>query len=96
MRVKLGSKSDFDRGSFQNAMGGALSGRRTGFPMVIQHDTVIRPADCGGPLVDLEGRVLGVNIARAGRVETWALPGDVAMKVFQDLKAGKAGSTVSK
>jgi serine protease Do len=96
MRVKLGSKSDFDRGSFQNAMGGALSGRRTGFPMVIQHDTVIRPTDCGGPLVDLEGRVLGVNIARAGRVETWALPGDVAMKVFKDLKDAKAASTVSK
>jgi serine protease Do len=94
--VKLGSKADFDRGSFQNAMGGVLSGRRTGFPMVIQHDTVIRPADCGGPLVDLEGRVLGVNIARAGRVETWALPGDVAMKVYQELKAAKTSSTVGK
>jgi serine protease Do len=96
IRVKLGSKADFDRGSFQNAMGGMLSGRRTGFPMVIQHDTVIRPADCGGPLVDLEGRVLGVNIARAGRVETWALPGDVAMKVYKDLRAAKASSTVGK
>lgn len=87
--VKLGSKSDFDRGSFQNAMGGALSGRRTGFPMVIQHDTVIRPTDCGGPLVDLDGNVLGINIARAGRVETWALPGDVIQPILKDLKAGK-------
>jgi serine protease Do len=94
--VKLGSRSDFDRGSFQNAMGGALSGRRTGFPLVIQHDTVIRPTDCGGPLVDLEGRVLGINIARAGRVETWALPGDVALKVYKELRAAKSASTVSK
>ncbi|HET6575606.1 MAG TPA: trypsin-like peptidase domain-containing protein [Fimbriiglobus sp.] len=94
--VTLGSKSDFDRGSFQNAMGGDLSGRRTGFPVVIQHDTVIRPNECGGPLVDLEGRVLGINIARAGRVETWALPGDVAMKTFKELKAAKSSSTVSK
>ena len=96
MLVTLGSKADFDRGSFQNAMGGDLSGRRTGFPMVIQHDTVIRPTDCGGPLVDLDGRVLGINIARAGRVETWALPGDVAMKVFKDLRAAKSSSTVNK
>ena len=94
--VTLGSKADFDRGSFQNAMGGDLSGRRTGFPLVIQHDTVIRPTDCGGPLVDLEGRVLGINIARAGRVETWALPGDVAMKAFKELKAAKSSSTVRK
>jgi serine protease Do len=89
LKVKLGSKSDFDRGSFQNAMGGALSGRRTGFPTVIQHDTVIRPTDCGGPLVDLSGNVLGINIARAGRVETWTIPGDVVLPILKDLKAGK-------
>jgi serine protease Do len=89
LRVKLGSRSDFDRGSFQNAMGGALSGRRTGFPKVIQHDTVIRPTDCGGPLVDLDGRVLGINIARAGRVETWTIPGDVIQPILKELKEGK-------
>ena len=43
----------------------------------------------GGPLVDLDGRVLGLNIARAGRVETWALPGDVIQPIMADLKAGK-------
>jgi serine protease Do len=89
LKVKLGSKSDFDRGAFQNGMGGTLSGRRTGFPSVIQHDTVVRPTDCGGPLVDLDGHVLGLNIARAGRVETWALPGDVIQPILVDLKAGK-------
>lgn len=89
LKVKLGAKGDFDRGAFQNGMGGALSGRRTGFPSVIQHDTVVRPTDCGGPLVDLDGKVLGLNIARAGRVETWALPGDVVRPILADLKAGK-------
>jgi serine protease Do len=92
--IKLGARADFDRGSFQNAMGGALSGRRTGFPEVIQHDTVIRPSDCGGPLVDLDGHVLGINIARAGRVETWTLPGDVIKPILKDLRAGKY--TISK
>lgn len=89
LKVRLGSRSDADRSAFQNQMGGQLSGRRTGFPMVIQHDTVISPTDCGGPLVDLDGRVLGINIARAGRVETWTLPVTVINPILKDLKAGK-------
>jgi serine protease Do len=92
LKVKLGQRSDFSRGDFQNTMGGALSGRRTGFPVVIQHDTVIRPHDCGGPLVDIDGKVLGINIARAGRVETWALPPEVILPVIQELKANKASA----
>ena len=89
LKVKLGTRSDFNRGDFQNSMGGSLSGRRTGFPKVLQHDTVIRPSDCGGPLVDLDGKVLGINIARAGRVETWALPADVVAPIVQELVDGK-------
>ncbi len=89
-----------DRGALQNSMGGSLSDRRGGFSKVIQHDTVISPKQCGGPLVDLDGNVLGINIARAGRVETWALPGDVIDTVFGELKAGKhpfpKGEAVSK
>ena len=77
------------RGDIQNSMGSELSGRRTGFPRVIQHDTVVLPRDCGGPLVDLDGRVIGLNIARAGRVETWALAEEDITPVFKDLKAGK-------
>ncbi|CAN5482846.1 PDZ domain-containing protein [soil metagenome] len=87
--VKLGTKSSFDRSAFQNSMGSELSGRRTGFPMVITHDMVLEPKDCGGPLVDLEGRVLGINIARAGRVETWALPPEVVKPIIAELKSGK-------
>ncbi len=88
VEVKLGFRSEFDRSTMQNAMGGALSGRRTGFPQVIMHDTVIRPTDCGGPLVDLDGKVLGINIARAGRVETWTLPSEVLSPLLKEMRAG--------
>lgn len=90
LKVKLGERADLSRGDFQNSMGGALSGRRTGFPSVIQHDTVLRPHECGGPLVDLDGKVLGINIARAGRVETWALPVDIVVPVITELKLMKS------
>ena len=93
LKVKLGQRSDFSRKDFQNSMGGALSGRRTGFPLVIQHDTVLRPHECGGPLVDLDGKVLGINIARAGRVESWALPVETVIEVIKELKAAKSTVT---
>lgn len=78
------------RGDIQNAMGGDLSGRRTGFGSVMQTDMVLLPKDCGGPVVDLDGNVLGVNIARAGRVETWILPSEAIRPLLADLKAGKS------
>jgi serine protease Do len=78
------------RGDIQNAMGGQLSGRRTGFGSVMQTDMVLEPKDCGGPVVDLDGNVLGVNIARAGRVETWILPSEIIRPLLDDLKAGKS------
>mgnify|MGYP001297124158 CR=1 FL=1 len=36
----------------------------------------VGPADMGGPLLDLDGHVLGLNIARVDRVTTFALPRD--------------------
>lgn len=63
-----------DRSDFMNQMGNTLSRRRDGFDAVFQHDATIEPEQCGGPLVDLDGRLIGLNIARAGRVESYALP----------------------
>jgi len=77
------------RGEIMNAMGGALSKRSTGFPLVLQHDTVLKPSDCGGPLVNLDGKVIGINIARAGRTESYALPADTVLALLDELKAGK-------
>jgi serine protease Do len=75
-----GSRSDL-----QNSMGSILSERRTGFPAIMQHDQVIKPTDCGGPLVDLDGRVIGLNICRAGRTESDALPSETIVEVLPKL-----------
>ncbi len=82
-------KRPFNRGDFQNSMGNKLSSRRTGYPTILQHDAVVDPVDCGGPIVDLEGRVIGINICRAGRVETWVVPSEVIRPFLPDLKSGK-------
>jgi serine protease Do len=78
-----------NRGDLQNMMGGDLSLRRGGFPNALQHDSVLEPKDCGGPLVELSGKAIGVNIARAGRTESYAIPAREVLAVLDDLKSGK-------
>lgn len=53
---------------------GPRSSRLSGFEQAVQHDTVLDPDQCGGPVLDTSGRVVGLNIARAGRVVSYALP----------------------
>ncbi len=68
--------------------GGKLSRRRTRFPSAIQHDAVVWADQCGGPLINLQGRVVGINIARYDRVCTFALPADLVEKTVAELRAG--------
>jgi hypothetical protein len=69
--------------------GNKLSTRRNGFEQVVQHDTVLKPDQMGGPILDLNGRALGVNIAKNGRVSTFALPLTVLEPAIAELRSGK-------
>ena len=81
--------SNPDQAELMDSLGGPLSARRVGFPYVLQHDTVLRPEDCGGPLVDLDGSVVGLNIARVSRVASYALPAAQVKPVVEAMLAGK-------
>lgn len=89
VRATLGDRLTdlFSRGGFQNRLGGELSLRRSGFPSVLQHDTVLKPEHCGGPVVDLTGRAVGVNIARAGRTESYAIPRAKLLEIVERLRS---------
>ncbi|MBA2224641.1 MAG: trypsin-like peptidase domain-containing protein [Thermogemmata sp.] len=89
VEVTLGEQTMPDRSDIQNRLGGTLSGRRTGFPLILQTDMFLKPSDCGGPVVDLDGNVLGLCIARAGRVETHVLPAEIIVPLIAEFKAGK-------
>ena len=86
--VILGTNSSPMR-SDQESVWGELSEVRSGFQRVLQHDTVLKPEDCGGPIVDLSGAVVGVNVARAGRIETLALPAEDVQAVVARLLAAE-------
>lgn len=73
------------RSEFQNLLGSGLSERRFGFAKAFQHDTVFEPTDVGGPVVNLDGKVVGFNIARSGRTESYAIATDSLAKIVKAL-----------
>jgi serine protease Do len=75
------------RQSRLNRFGGALSERAEDFELALQHDTVLQPWQCGGPLLNLDGKAIGLNIARAGRVATYALPAELVHRLVVELEA---------
>jgi serine protease Do len=82
-------EQQMDRGGRMNMLGSELSYRLAGFPVILQHDLLIKPSDCGGPLVDLDGKTVGINIARAGRTESYAIPSETVQSLLPELKSGK-------
>lgn len=96
VKVTLGYEfDDANRMVMQNEMGGKLSPRRDEFEAIYQHDAVLRPEDCGGPVVGLDGKAYGINIARAGRTESYVLPARQMISVIEDMKAGKYPAVAS-
>lgn len=64
---------------------GPRNERLTGFDAVIQHDTVLDPDQCGGPVLNSSGALVGINIARAGRVVSYALPSSLVKPLVDEM-----------
>ena len=82
--IRLGS---VDSGSNHAADRMDKSARRDGFSRVFSHDADLAPEECGGPLYDLAGRFVGLNIARNSRVRCYAVPASEIADLIQ--KAAK-------
>ena len=76
------------RSRTQNNMGSRLSRRGTNFPRAFQHDMALEAKECGGPVVNHEGQIVGTNVARSGRVSSLTLPIEVVLSVIERLKTG--------
>lgn len=90
--LELASRADLDpsnqRSLQQNELGGPLSEVREGFSEVLQHDSGIGRHECGGPVVGLSGKPIGINIARAGRVNSYVLTAKTLLPIVEKLKSG--------
>lgn len=79
-RQALGEEAPQDS---NDLISGGFSKRRDDFPMVLQHDTPSRYTLMGGPLLNLKGELIGMNIARVNRAENYALPISVVQESVQ-------------
>jgi len=73
------------RFKMMNRMGAIVSRRADNFPFVFQHDAPLFPEHCGGPVVDLDGNVIGINIARQGRASSLAIPASRIEEIVKEL-----------
>lgn len=67
-------------------MGGEPNLVNSGFSRVVQSDMKIQSNQVGGPVVDLQGKIIGVTLARADRTKTYLMSGSAVA----DLLKGKA------
>jgi serine protease Do len=91
VRMQVPKPADLGLDSFTeprtSVLNGEVSRRAEGFEHALEHDSVLPPWLCGGPLVNLDGQAIGLNIARASRVSTYALPAKFAQEILLRLKA---------
>lgn len=82
-----------DRFRQMNTFGAIQSTRRDEFPLVFQHDTPLVPEECGGPVVNLDGQIVGINIARGGRVASYAIPSAHLQMLVREMLRPNVAST---
>lgn len=63
--------------------------RADDFPTVIECAVPFYSYECGGPIVDLTGRAIGITIARPGAHGGMVIPGDCVLKLLPDLQSGR-------
>ncbi len=72
-------------GTRNDAMSGRISERRSGFPLVLQHSIPMTNRSVGGPLCDLDGKCVGMNISAFSRSESYAIPAEKLLEIFNDI-----------
>jgi len=82
----------FDMLDRNQRMSGLTSKRKAGFSDVLQHEIPLSPMAMGGPLMNLKGFAVGVNIARSDRVTTFALPSTLVKEIADNLKSQNQGN----
>ncbi len=73
------------RFKMMSRLGAVPSERDSNFPVVFQHDAPIFPEQCGGPICDLQGNVLGINIARESRAASYAIPANHLQTILNEM-----------
>ncbi|BCX50307.1 serine protease [Haloferula helveola] len=79
VQITLGGRPEFpgvpeSRLRLMRQMGGPISLVGSGFPLALQTDMQLKPQQCGGPVIGLDGEVVGVTVARTDRTRSFVIP----------------------
>jgi S1-C subfamily serine protease len=87
--VSAGIVSGLDRSVVVSDM---TRGGATRLNHLIQTDAAINPGNSGGPLLDGDGKVIGIDTAQAGSAQGigFAIPIDLAKPIIDQVKSGEA------
>ena len=77
-------------------MGGPVSQVHDSFTHVIQTDMRPKPNQVGGPVVDLQGRALGITMARADRTRSFVMPAAAVVDLLKKEAGNPALAQVRK
>lgn len=90
--LALGNPLNFNHTVTQGIISGKSRylGSRISLERLLQTDVVIQPGNSGGPLVNLDGRIIGINNAIFSQTGYWqgtsfAIPGNEARRIAFDL-----------
>ena len=72
-----------DRLQQMERMGGAISQVRDSFSRAVQTDMRPKPDQIGGPVVNLQGKVIGITIARADRTRSFIIPSAAVQELLK-------------
>jgi serine protease Do len=84
----------FERYGKVDSLGKYASLHNSGFPEALQHDTDLYPRQCGGPLLDVSGKAIGLNIARSARITSYAIPASAVLRVYKQLREQDKSETL--
>lgn len=66
-----------------NQMGGGTNEVSDGFPNVLQSDMQVQVTEVGSPVFDLDGKFVGVILARASRIKTYIIPANALEELLK-------------
>ncbi|MDB6071427.1 MAG: mucD 6 [Verrucomicrobiales bacterium] len=95
LELSLGNRAEvaarLDQRQFDQTalMGSSLSKNASGYPNAVQSDLALQAEDAGGPVIDVNGAIVGLNIARSERVSTYLIPGKIVNALLTDVQSGK-------
>lgn len=71
-----------DRTRYMQRLGTRINEVNDAFPNVIQTDMQIQPEECGGPVTNLDGELVGIAISRSSRIKTYIIPTEVIKEIL--------------